>query len=526
MSNTASGKTFFGHPRQLSTLFHIELWERFSFYGMQGILFIYICYSATKGGLGFSEAVAGGLVGAYGGSVYLSTILGGWLADRLWGAERTLFYAGILVMCGHIALAVIPGVHGLIAGLVCIALGSGGVKASASAMVGSLYEEEHMRSLRDAGFSIFYIAINIGGFFGPLITGILQSIKGFHYGFGAAAVGMAFGLWRYAAGRKALPHLGAPNPLTPSQRNHAAAVAIAIVLTIAAAVHYDKLNFGNFSNVLLSVVICATLAYFIRLLLDPKVDRDHRHYIIAYIPLFAAICIFWAIWFQIYTVVTSYFSSTMDRSIDPYSFSIFGISFTFREIPVSWKDSLQSFWVILFSGVMATLWTKMGENQPKTPFKFALSLFILGLGYLCFVPFIRSGVVMGLFVFAFAILLNTLAELLLSPISLSFVTKIAPEHVKTQMVALNFLGLSLGFTLGGQIFERNYGVHLAENPPFDFAGLTIQAAQQPYFDYLLPILQNDNTAWFYALIGGISIATGVVLALSVPALNRLLKGID
>ena len=511
MSELTSSKTFFGHPRQLSTLFHIELWERFSFYGMQGILAIYLYHSVGEGGLGFSKAVAGGIVGAYGGSVYLSTILGGWLADRLWGAERTLFYAGILVMCGHIALALVPGVDGMIAGLVCIALGSGGVKASASSMVGSLYEDEQLRPLRDAGFSIFYIAINIGGFFGPLITGLLQENVGFHYGFGAAAVGMAFGLWRYAVGRKALPHLGAPLPLPASQRKIAIAIAIAIILGIIAAVHFDKLQLGNFSRVLLGVVILATLAYFTRLLLDPKVDANHRRYILAYIPLFAAICIFWAMWFQIYTVVTVYFDETMNRKIGGF------------EIPVSWKDALQSFWVILFSGVMATLWTKLGEAQPKTPLKFALSLFILGLGYLCFVPFIKTGVVMGLVVFAFAILLNTLAELLLSPISLSFVTKIAPEHVKTQMVALNFLGLSLGFTLGGQIFERNYGVHLAENPPFDLAGLTIQAAQQPKVEYLL---QNDNTAWFYALIGGISIATGVVLALSVPALNRLLKGID
>ena len=522
----ASGKTFFGHPRQLSTLFHIELWERFSFYGMQGILFIYLYYSATKGGLGFSEAVAGGLVGAYGGSVYLSTILGGWLADRLWGAERTLFYAGILVMCGHIALALIPGVDGMIAGLVCIALGSGGVKASASAMVGALYEEEHMRPLRDAGFSIFYIAINIGGFFGPLITGLLQGSVGFHYGFGAAAVGMAFGLWRYAIGRKALPQLGAPNPLTAQQRKAAIAIAIAVVLAIVAAVHFDKLQLGNISSVLLGVVILATLAYFTRLLLDPKVDRDHRRYILAYIPLFIVICIFWAMWFQIYTVVTAYFSETMDRSVGPYAFNIFGHTFIFNEIPVSWKDSLQSFWVILFSGVMATLWTKMGEAQPKTPLKFALSLFILGLGYLCFVPFIKTGVVMGLVVFAFAILLNTLAELLLSPISLSFVTKIAPEHVKTQMVALNFLGLSLGFTLGGIIFEKNYGVNFAENTPFDFTGLATHAAAQPWLEQLLTTLQNENTANFYILVGGISIATSVVLMLIVPLLNRLLKGAD
>lgn len=514
MSELTSSKTFFGHPRQLSTLFHIELWERFSFYGMQGILAIYLYHSVGEGGLGFSKAVAGGIVGAYGGSVYLSTILGGWLADRLWGAERTLFYAGILVMCGHIALALVPGVDGMIAGLVCIALGSGGVKASASSMVGSLYEDEQLRPLRDAGFSIFYIAINIGGFFGPLITGLLQENVGFHYGFGAAAVGMAFGLWRYAIGRKALPHLGAPLPLPASQRKIAIAIAIAIILGIIAAVHFDKLQLGNLSRVLLGVVILATLAYFTRLLLDPKVDANHRRYILAYIPLFAAICIFWAMWFQIYTVVTVYFDETMNRKIGSF------------EIPVSWKDALQSLWVILFSGVMATLWTKLGEAQPKTPLKFALSLFILGLGYLCFVPFIKTGVVMGLVVFAFAILLNTLAELLLSPISLSFVTKIAPEHVKTQMVALNFLGLSLGFTLGGIIFEKNYGVSLAENTPFDFASLAAHAAQQPWLDHLLTALQNDNTANFYILVGGISIATSVVLMLIVPLLNRLLKGAD
>ena len=142
-------KTFFGQPRQLSTLFHIELWERFSFYGMNSILAMYLYHSVTKGGLGFSEAVGGSIATAYGGSVYLSSIFGGWVADRILGAERTLFYSGVLVMLGHIALALIPGVSGMIAGLVCIALGSGGVKASASTMVGSLYENEEWRARRD-----------------------------------------------------------------------------------------------------------------------------------------------------------------------------------------------------------------------------------------------------------------------------------------------------------------------------------------------------------------------------------------
>lgn len=219
-------KTFFGHPFQLSTLFHIELWERFSFYGMQGILLIYLYYTADKGGLGIDKTLAGGIVGAYSGSVYLSTILGAWFADRVWGAEKTLFLSGIVVMLGHIVLAAAPGLYGLLIGLIFIALGSGGVKSTASSMVGALYEQDEMRPLRDAGFSIFYIAINIGGFLGPLLTGLLQENIGFHYGFGAAAVGMAFGLWRYSLGRKNLPHPTVPHPLSKGQGKTAAAVGI------------------------------------------------------------------------------------------------------------------------------------------------------------------------------------------------------------------------------------------------------------------------------------------------------------
>ena len=144
--------TFLGHPRPLGTLFHIELWERFSFYGMQSILLIYLYYSVRSGGLGIDQGLAGSITGVYGGSVYLATILGGWLADRVLGPERTLFYSGVVVMLGHVVLALVPAVAGLIVGLVFIALGSGGVKSSASTMLGSLYEEENLRSLRDAAF--------------------------------------------------------------------------------------------------------------------------------------------------------------------------------------------------------------------------------------------------------------------------------------------------------------------------------------------------------------------------------------
>lgn len=478
----ANEKKFFGHPWQLSTLFQIELWERFSFYGMQGILLIYLYYQTTEGGLGMDKAVAGGIVGAYSGSVYLSTILGGWLADRLWGAERTLFYSGILVMLGHLALAIIPDLVGLICGLVMIALGSGGVKASASSMVGSLYESEELRPLRDAGFSIFYISINIGGFLGPLLTGLLQENMGFHYGFGAAAVGMALGLWQYARGRQSFPATPAPFPLPQGKGKVAAGVAGAVVALLAVAVMAGWLNLGNFSKVLLATVIVATLVYFVRLLSSPAVTAENKRYITAYVPLFVVICIFWALWFQVFTSVTVYFDETANRVIG---------SFT---IPVSWKDSLQSLWVVLFSGVLAAMWTKMGNKQPKTPVKFALSVMVLGASYWCFVPFLTSGTVMPLVIFALVILGITLAELLISPISLSLATKIAPAHFKTQMVALNFLALSLGFTLGGLLFKEYFAVETAAN--------------------------------FYRLIGTVGLATGVGLFLLVPVLNRLLKGVD
>jgi MFS family permease len=196
-------KSFFGHPAMLANLFSVELWERFSFYGMQGILLYYMYFTVADGGLGIDRSIATGLVGAYGGGVYLSTILGAWIADRVFGSERVLFYSAIMIMCGHISLAVLPGGLGLAAGLILVGIGSGGLKANATSLVGTLYAEGDER--RDAGFSIFYMGINIGALIGPLVTGWLQKNWGFHVGFGAAAVGMAIGLTQYAMTRKNLP---------------------------------------------------------------------------------------------------------------------------------------------------------------------------------------------------------------------------------------------------------------------------------------------------------------------------------
>src|SRR3954463_10433837 len=225
-------KTFFGQPRALANLFGVALWERFSFDGMQGILLIYLYYSVAEGGLGISQKTATSIVGAYGGLVYLSTILGAWLADRVWSSERVLFGSAVVVMCGHLALALIPGLLGVGVGLVLIAFGSGGVKANATSLVGSLYAEDDDR--RDAGFSLFYLGINVGALLGPLLTGLLQSTLGFHWGFALAAVGMAIGLLQYTLGRKRFSDesRAAPHPLPRERRGMMIILAAALVLVI------------------------------------------------------------------------------------------------------------------------------------------------------------------------------------------------------------------------------------------------------------------------------------------------------
>src|SRR5947209_4563968 len=259
-------KTFFGQPRVLANLFGVELWERFSFYGMQGILLIYLYYETGRGGLGISRDAATSIVGAYGGLVYLSTILGAWLADRLLGSERVLFASAAVVMAGHVSLALLPGLVGVGVGLVLIALGSGGVKANATALVGSLYAEGDDR--RDAGFALFYLGINLGALVGPLATGLLQKDLGFHFGFGLAAVGMAIGLIQYSIGRRRLADAAreVPNPLPPAHRPVAAGVAVVVAATIAVLALTGLLPARRLATIMVVLGAVAAVGYFAEIL--------------------------------------------------------------------------------------------------------------------------------------------------------------------------------------------------------------------------------------------------------------------
>ncbi|NUR08778.1 MAG: peptide MFS transporter [Nocardioidaceae bacterium] len=433
-----SERTFFGQPRVLANLFGVEMWERFSFYGMQGILLIYLYYSAARGGLGIDQGVAAGIVGAYGGAVYLSTILGAWIADRVVGAERTLFYSAVVVMCGHVALSAVPGVAGVGLGLVLVALGSGGVKANATSLVGSLYDEHDER--RDAGFSVFYMGINLGALVGPLLTGLFQQQWGFHAGFALAAVGMAIGLAQYSVGRRRLPaetHR-VPNPLHRAAVLRYVVLAVVAVAAVALLTVVHVITADRLATIVAWVSGLSALVYFAVILLDREISHVERQRVYAFVPMFVASAVFWSLYQQQFTVVTIYSDERLDRSL-------FG-----WDMPVSWVQSINPVFIIVLAGVFAALWTKLGDRQPSTPVKFALGTASIGVSFLLFVPMSGGGAnsapLWGLVV---VLLFFTISELLLSPVGLSLSTKLAPARFHTQMVALFFLSIALGTAMSG-----------------------------------------------------------------------------
>ncbi|GAA1202646.1 peptide MFS transporter [Pseudonocardia alaniniphila] len=478
---TRDEKTFFGQPRVLANLFGVEMWERFSFYGMQGILLIYLYYSTAEGGLGISQTTATSIVGAYGGLVYLSTILGAWLADRVLSAERTLFYSAIVVMAGHIALALLPGLLGVGVGLVLVAVGSGGVKATATSLVGTLYAPGDPR--RDAGFSLYYLGINLGALVGPILTGLLQTSLGFHWGFGLAAVGMGIGLVQYTIGRKLL--VGAarivPNPLPHSRRPLMVAVAVTGVVVIAALAFGGVLTADRLANVVVALSAVATVVYFVVILRSSRITGVERRRVLAFIPMFIASAAFWSLYQQQFTVVTIYSDQQLNRNI-------FG-----WEMPVSFVQSINPIFIILLSGTFAALWTKLGTRQPSSPIKFALGTAIMGVAFLLFLPMAGDapgtapllGLIGILFVF-------TIAELLLSPVGLSLSTKLAPAAFRTQMVALFFLSIALGTATSGVLAEFYSPTH---------------------------------EAVYFGVLGILGIALGAVLAAISPFLRRLMGGV-
>ena len=432
-------RKFFGQPWGLANLFGIELWERFSFYGMQALLAFYMYYATTDGGLGIDQSTALSLVGAYGGFVFMMALVASFVGDRLLGAERTLYYSAILVMIGHICLALIPGATGLALGLVCVGIGSGGVKTSSQVVLGDLYTREDPR--RDAGFSIFYMAVNIGGLLGPMVTGAVWGKAGFHWGFGLAAIGMALGLIQYTLMRKSsIGEAGSeiPNPLPRSDWAKWGIGAAVVVAAFVIALSTGVLPLDSLSWVVFTIALIATVVLLREMFRSDEVTAHEKSRLTGYIPLLVGSVAFFAIFQSQFTVVAVYSDQRADLHL-------FGWEFTPAQV-----QSFNPLFIILFSPVFATLWTKLGDRQWASATKFGVANIVIGLSLFLFLPYVGKGPQSTpLWVLVLILFLFTVGELLLSPVGNSLATKVAPEAFKSRLFAVWLMSISMGTALSG-----------------------------------------------------------------------------
>jgi POT family proton-dependent oligopeptide transporter len=397
--------SFYGHPRGLATLFFTEMWERFSYYGMRAFLILYMVTPASAGGLGFSDPDAGSIYGTYTGSAWGAAILGGIVADRFLGQYRSVLLGGIIIALGHFTLA-FQAPPFFYTGLALIVVGTGLLKPNVSTIVGSLYRPGDPR--RDAGFSIFYMGINLGAFLGPLVAGYLAQRVDWHVGFACAGIGMALGLVQYVLGRHRL------QPAIAQLEKQAQATAAAARANPSA----DQTTGSGL-----------------------RFTGQEWMRIGAILILFAVATIFWGAYEQAGSTLTL-FAERHTR------LEVFGFSF-----PSSWFQTVQPIFVILLAPVFAWLWIRLATREPSVPAKFGLGLLFMSLSFFVLVPagLMASGegvrVSPWWLVASYAI--SELGELCVSPVGLSAVTKLAPVRILGLMMGVWFLSNAFGNKLAG-----------------------------------------------------------------------------
>ncbi len=433
--NSPESATWFGHPRGIATLFFTEMWERFSYYGMRAFLILYMTEPATAGGLGFEVGRAGRVYGLYTGSVWMATIGGGLIADWLLGQYRSVLLGAVLITAGHFILA-FPPIPFFFTGLILIVLGTGLLKPNISTLVGSLYEKNDPR--RDAGFSIFYMGINLGAAIGPLIAGYLAQRVNWHIGFACAGVGMMLGVIQYIFGRKYLqPALDRMNQISNAAKSDPSAVSKGFSFT---PTEWKQIG--------------AIVVFFI----------------------FASI--FWAGYEQA--------GSTLNLFADRYTrLSVLGFSF-----PSSWFQSVPAIFVITLAPIFAWLWVRLGPREPSSPVKFTFGLLFVGLSYLLLVPgseIAQSalGVRISPMWLVGVYFLQVVGELCLSPVGMSLVTKLAPHRVVGMMMGVWFLSIAMGSIIGGWVSGMFKTYPLTQL--FGAVALTILAATVVLFLLIKPI---------------------------------------
>lgn len=484
---------FFGHPKGLSTLFFTEFWERFSYYGMKAILIYYLYYTVAKGGFGLDEAVALQIVSIYGTLIYMSGVIGGWIADRITGTQNAVFYGGFLIMIGHILLSLPNNLTLVMIALAVIIAGTGLLKPNISTTVGELYDRNDVR--RDAAFTLFYMGINLGSLLAPLITGYLQTRVSFHAGFLAAAIGMFCGLVVYAIKRKknlGLAGRNVPNPLTkPEIKKFVFITLVVIVLFLLYlfVLHLNNaLSLENFSLLVTILGIVLPIYIFLNMILSKDVTKEERSRIYSYIPLYITSVAFWMIQEQGSTVLASFADKKTQLEMSVLTGGLIDFS-----IPASWAQSLNPIFIVLLAPVFATLWLKLGKHNPPTVHKFAYGVIVAGLSYLVMIIPLASGqsLVNPLWL-VLSFFLITIGELCISPVGLSTTTKLAPIAFTARMMSLWMLSNATAQGLNSQ---------------------------------LVVVYTKINQSDYFMYSGLVAVVIGIVLLVISPIVKRAMKGV-
>ena len=421
-----------GHPSGLTTLFLTEMWERLSYYGMRALLILFMTAPLAAGGLAFPTDKAAAIYGLYTAAVYFTAIPGGWIADRLLGLRNAVLAGGILIALGHYSMFLnrLPFFYG---GLVLISLGTGLLKPNISAIVGQLYAPDDKR--RDAGFSIFYMGINTGALIGPIVCGTLGEKVGWHWGFGAAGVGMTFGVIQYVLGQKRFGDAGLLTE-TPQSAGKLWGIVLAGLVALAAIFYY----LWDYRDYVLIVGTVVLFTYFWRQA-QPGLERKR---VAAIIVLFVFATLFWGGFEQAGSSLNLFARDVTDRVVGGWEF------------PASWFQSVNSFFLVALAPVLTMLWVWLGSREPSSPAKFAYGLLFVGLGFLlvagaALVSLRAGGARVSPLWLVGLYLCHTIGELCLSPVGLSTVTKLAPQRLVGSMMGVWFLALSLGNFIGGRV---------------------------------------------------------------------------
>jgi POT family proton-dependent oligopeptide transporter len=441
---------WFGHPRGLSTLFFTEMWERFSYYGMRAILVLFMTNAVTTGGMGLDDVTATAIYGLYTAAVYVVALPGGWVADHVLGLRRAVFWGGVVIAAGHFTLA-IPNDIAFYIGLTLIVIGTGLLKPNISAIVGDLYPEGGAR--RDAGFSIYYMGINVGGFLGPLVCGYLGEEVDWHLGFGAAGVGMVLGLIQYSLGGRHLgtagelrPEMRAPEKRSASKRalltSLEAAVGLALIvgtLQGIGAIRLSLLNFVDWTGVFIVSLAAFYLLYVV--LFGGLTTVEKKRIGVIAVCFLAAAC-FWSGFEQAGSSMNLFAERLTDRVIGGW------------EMPASWLQSVNGVFIILLAPLFSALWIWMGSRNPSIPAKMGFGLMFLGVGFAVLAwgsvnatlenPVSPVWLVVTYF-------FHTVGELCLSPIGLSSITRLSPARYVGQMMGIWFMGAALGNLVAGRV---------------------------------------------------------------------------